>query len=37
MARALCESYPSLTAERADADTASITRALMAARLVLPV
>ncbi|MDQ1024147.1 hypothetical protein QF035_001729 [Streptomyces umbrinus] len=36
MARALCEAYPRLTAERADADTASITRALMASRLVVP-
>ncbi|TXS39682.1 lasso peptide biosynthesis PqqD family chaperone [Streptomyces sp. uw30] len=35
--RALCEAYPRLTAERADADTASITRALTEARLVVPV
>ncbi|MEU9118146.1 lasso peptide biosynthesis PqqD family chaperone [Streptomyces sp. NPDC048483] len=35
-ARALSEAYPRLTAERADADTASITRALTEARLVVP-
>ncbi|MEU9954720.1 lasso peptide biosynthesis PqqD family chaperone [Streptomyces sp. NPDC050982] len=35
-ARALCAAYPQLTAERADADTASITRALTEARLVVP-
>ncbi|MER5253048.1 MULTISPECIES: lasso peptide biosynthesis PqqD family chaperone [unclassified Streptomyces] len=36
-ARALCAAYPRLTAERADADAASITRALIGARLVVPV
>ncbi|MEV6394652.1 lasso peptide biosynthesis PqqD family chaperone [Streptomyces sp. NPDC051907] len=35
-ARALCDAYPRLTAERAGADTASITRALIEARLVVP-
>ncbi|MEU9879116.1 lasso peptide biosynthesis PqqD family chaperone [Streptomyces phaeochromogenes] len=35
MARALCEAHPRLTAERADADTDSITRALIEARLVV--
>ncbi|KOU36459.1 hypothetical protein ADK54_33480 [Streptomyces sp. WM6378] len=35
-ARALRAAYPRLTAERADADTASITRALTEARLVVP-
>ncbi|MGW4914533.1 lasso peptide biosynthesis PqqD family chaperone [Streptomyces sp. NPDC004270] len=35
-ARALCAVYPRLTAERADADTAAITRALTEARLVVP-
>lgn len=34
-ARALCAAYPRLTAERADADTDSITRALIEARLVV--
>ncbi|MEU9056910.1 lasso peptide biosynthesis PqqD family chaperone [Streptomyces sp. NPDC048384] len=35
-ARALCDAYPPLTAERAGADTATITRALTEARLVVP-
>ncbi|TGA99094.1 lasso peptide biosynthesis PqqD family chaperone [Streptomyces sp. MZ04] len=35
-ARALRDAYPKLTAERADADTASITDELLAARLVVP-
>ncbi|MFJ9822424.1 lasso peptide biosynthesis PqqD family chaperone [Streptomyces sp. NPDC101151] len=35
-ARALREAYPRLSAERAGADTASITRALTTARLVVP-
>lgn len=34
-ARVLCAAYPRLTSERAGADTASITRALIAARLVV--
>ncbi|MEI5103733.1 lasso peptide biosynthesis PqqD family chaperone [Streptomyces sp. PmtG] len=35
-ARALRAAHPRLTAERADADTASLKRALLDARLVVP-